>query len=61
MTISALSYKFKIGEIAIPTRYHEKASSIQFIKGSKFIIETFWAIIIYRFHQLGLIKSRLFS
>lgn len=61
MTISALSYGFKVGEIAIPTRYHEKASSIQFIKGSKFIMETFWAIAIYRLHKLGLIKSKLFS
>lgn len=61
MSISALSYGFKIGEIPIPTRYHEKASSIQFIKGTKFILETFWTIIIYRLHKLGLIKSKIFS
>lgn len=61
MTISALSYNFRIGEIAIPTRYHSKASSIQFIKGTKFIIETFWTILIYKLHKTGLIKSRIFS
>lgn len=61
MAISALSFGFKIGEIPIPTRYHEKASSIQFIKGSKFILETFWTIIIYRLHRLKLIKSKIFS
>ncbi len=60
MMISALSFGFRIGEIPIPTRYHEKASSIQFIKGTKFILETFWIIIIYRLHKLGLIKSPLF-
>ncbi|MDD5415727.1 MAG: glycosyltransferase family 2 protein [Candidatus Daviesbacteria bacterium] len=59
MTISALSYGFKIGEIPIPTRYHEKASSIQFLKGAKFILDTFWWIMIYRFHKLGLIKSAI--
>lgn len=61
MEVSAMSFSFRIGEISIPTRYHEKASSIQFIKGTKFILETFWVIILYRLHRLGIIKSKLFS
>ncbi len=61
MCTSAISYGFKIGEVPIPTRYHDKASSIQFIKGSKFILETFWTILLYRFHKLKLIKSKFFS
>ncbi len=61
MTMSALSLGFKIGEIPIPTRYHEKASSIQFVKGTKFILETFLSIIAYRLHKLGLVKSTIFS
>lgn len=60
MSMSALSYGFKIGEIPIPTRYHEKASSIQFIKGTKFILDTFWTIILYKLHKLRIIKSKLF-
>ncbi|MDO8638361.1 MAG: glycosyltransferase family 2 protein [Candidatus Daviesbacteria bacterium] len=61
MEVSALSYSFKIGEISIPTRYHEKASSIQFIKGTKFILETFWIILLYRIHRIGLFKNKLFN
>lgn len=61
MEVAALSLGFKIGEIPIPTRYHEKASSIQFLKGAKFIIETFWTIALYKLHKWGLIKSNLFS
>lgn len=61
MSISALSYDFKIGEIPIPTRYHQKASSIQFIKGAKFILEIFWTILLYKLHNSGLIKSKLFK
>lgn len=60
MAISALSYGFKTGEIPIPTRYHEKAPSIQFLKGVKFILETFWTILIFRLHKMGFIKSKLF-
>ncbi len=61
MELSSLSFGFRIGEIPIPTRYHEKASSIQFIKGSQFIIETFWNIFLYKLHQSGLIKNKFFS
>lgn len=61
MTISALSYGLRIGEIAIPTRYHEKASSIQFLKGSKFIIEGFLTILLYYLHHSGIKKDRRFK
>lgn len=61
MEISALSFKFRIGEIPIPTRYHHKASSIQYLKGTKFILETFITIFLYLLHKLGFIKSKLFK
>lgn len=61
MAISALSFGFKIGEISIPTRYHEKASSIQMIKGTKFILETFWTIFLYKLHKIGIIRSAIYS
>src|SRR3989338_5538662 len=54
MTISSLSYHQRIGEIAIPTRYHEKASSIQFLKGSKFILDGFLTILALYLHKLGI-------
>jgi glycosyltransferase involved in cell wall biosynthesis len=61
MEISALSHNFKIGEIAIPTRYHNEASSIKFIKGSKFIIETFWQVFLFKLHQAKIIKVAIYS
>lgn len=60
MAISALSYGFKIGEIAIPTRYHKSASSIRWIKGGKFLLETFWNILLYKLHKMG-IKNSMFK
>lgn len=56
MTISSISHGFKIGEIGIPTRYHQKASSIQFVKGTKFVLEGFWVIFrlyLYNWKVLG--------
>jgi glycosyltransferase involved in cell wall biosynthesis len=60
MTISALSYGFKIGEIAIPTRYHEKASSIAYLKGAKFIFDGFLVIFSLYIHDLGIFKDKRF-
>lgn len=61
MTISSMSCNFRIGEIAIPTRYHEKASSIQFMKGSKFILESFFVILAFYLNRMGLINDRRFT
>ncbi|BCX14747.1 MAG: glycosyl transferase family 2 [Patescibacteria group bacterium] len=61
MTISALSFGFRIGEIPIPTRYHDKASSIKFLKGTKFVLEGFMTIFSYYLHKLGIKKDRRFK
>lgn len=60
MAISALSFGFKVGEMPIPTRYHEKASSIQFLRGTKFILDTFWTILLYKLHKAKLIRNDIF-
>ena len=61
MTISALSYGFRIGEIPIPTRYHEKASSIRFWKGTKFVLDGFLTIFSYYLHRFGVRKDKRFG
>lgn len=61
MTISALSYGFKIGEIAIPTRYHQEASSIKYLKGTKFILEGLFAILRYKLNQWKIVKDMRFK
>lgn len=61
MTISAISYNFRIGEIAIPTRYHHEASSIKYLKGIKFILEGFITIFRYKLNSWNLIRDRRFK
>jgi len=61
MTISAISYDMRIGEVPIPTRYHDKASSIKFLKGSKFVIEGFLTILAYKLNDLGIKKDNRFK
>lgn len=61
MTISAISFGMRIGEIPIPTRYHDKASSIAFLKGTKFILDSFWVILCYHLNKANVIRDRRFE
>lgn len=61
MTISSISYGFRIGEIAIPTRYHQQASSIKYLKGIKFLLEGFYAIFRFKLNKWGLVKDKRFK
>ncbi|MCX6705081.1 MAG: glycosyltransferase family 2 protein [Candidatus Woesebacteria bacterium] len=61
MMMSAISYGFKIGEIPIPTRYHNKASSIGYLKGIKFIVDGFLVIAAFYLFKLGLSRDGRFK
>lgn len=61
MTLSALSFNFRIGEIPIPIRYDEKSSSMTLRKGIKFVLETLKTLIVFQLHQHGLMNSKIFA
>ena len=57
MMLSTYINKFRIGEIDIPVRYFSEASSIHFIKGSKFLFETLLLLLKFVLHRNGLITD----
>jgi len=57
--ISALSYGFNISEIPVPCKYFPKASSINFIRSTKYGILTLWTVFTYLLHQIGIVKISL--
>jgi glycosyltransferase involved in cell wall biosynthesis len=59
--ISAISFNFKIGETPVPVRYFSEASSIGYLKGIKFLLETGKCLITFILHKTGLILSPLFK
>ena len=61
-TFSAISANLKIGEIPIPTRYHDDQHTLKFfsLKGFKFMIESFWQIILYILYKAKIYKSKIF-
>lgn len=60
-TVSAIAAGMRIGEIPIPTRYHDEASSIKWGKGFKFMTEGTWQFILYILDRLNLYHSLIFS
>lgn len=61
MTICAISYHMRIGEISIPTRYPKKSSTMHFAKGVKFIFDGFIVLLSYRLHNWKLIRDTRFK
>ncbi len=55
--ISTLTHGFLVGEIPVPVRYHEKASSIGYLAGTKFLLETFWCLLLYVLHSFRIYRS----
>ena len=57
---SAIAHGLKVGETAVPVRYYQDSSSIQLIKGSKFLLETGLTLLLFILDHFGLIRSQLF-
>lgn len=59
--VSAVSFSFKIGEIAVPVRYFPEASSINFWRSLRYGLGTLWTLCLYFLHKLSLIKLNIFK
>ena len=59
--IQCAHFGFRIGDIPVPAKYFEEASSINFSRSTKYGIETLITIMKLFLHKLGIIKCNLFS
>jgi len=58
--IQAAALEFRIGEIPVPAKYFNEASSINFVRSTKYGLETLLNIGKYLLHRIGIIKFRMF-
>ena len=61
MMICAYARGFKISQIDIPVRYFSEASSIQFVKGTKFLLQTLFLLARYLLHKMEFVRDPLFT
>lgn len=59
--IQAAKRKFRMAEIAIPSRYEDKQTSLNFLKAVKYGARLFGEVIIYKLHQLKIVPAKRFS
>ena len=59
LLVQCVEFGFKLGDLPMPVRYFEEASSINFRRASVYALETMWTFARWYTHRLGL-RSRLF-
>ena len=57
----ATAFDFKIGEIAVPTRYFKEASSINFRRSTVYGLATVWTMLKFLLYRLGLYRCPQFT
>lgn len=60
-TMAAIARNIPIGEIQIPTRYHDEASSIKWLRGLKFGIESMWEVFLVLAFRSGIYSAAIFK
>jgi glycosyltransferase involved in cell wall biosynthesis len=59
--VQAAAFGFRIGDIPVPARYFEEASSINFTRSVRYGLESLRSILRYYLHRLHLVKCPLFD
>ena len=57
----AVYFKFRIGDVPIPTRYFKEASSINLQRSIKYGLETLLVLAKYVLMRFGLVRAKLFT
>jgi hypothetical protein len=57
----AVASGFRIGEIAVPTRYFKEASQASFLASSRYGLSILAVCFVYTLHRRGIRRSRRFS
>ena len=54
-------FGFKLGDLPVPVRYFDEASSINFQRSFKYGMTTLWILLQFWLQKLGLAKFRIFA
>jgi hypothetical protein len=57
----AVAFGFRVGEIGVPTRYFDEASSVNFRRSVVYGLSTLWVLVKFLLHKWGLVRVAQFS
>jgi len=58
--VQCVKFGFRLGDVPVPVRYFDEASSINFRRSTKYGLETLKAVAVFWLHKIG-IRSSLFK
>jgi glycosyltransferase involved in cell wall biosynthesis len=61
MLIQAAYFKLRVGEIPVPAKYFAEASSINFLRSSKYGIETLLTLAKFALQKMRVVRFKIFS
>jgi glycosyltransferase involved in cell wall biosynthesis len=59
--VQCVHWEYRLGDIPVPVRYFDEASSINFRRSSIYAFQTLWTLVQYALHNAGVLRHRLFS
>jgi glycosyltransferase involved in cell wall biosynthesis len=60
LMIAAIAHGFSIAEYPVPVRYFSEASSIRYIAGTKFLLQTYWILLLFVLWKWHIYEARMF-
>jgi glycosyltransferase involved in cell wall biosynthesis len=58
--VQCVNWNFRLGDIPVPVRYFDEASSINLRRSSIYALQTLWTLMEYTLHNVGLLRYDLF-
>lgn len=59
--VQCVHWGFRLGDVPVPVRYFDEASSINFRRSSIYAFQTLWAVALYWLESLRIYRSPLFA
>lgn len=59
--VAAILKGYSIAEYPVPVRYFSHSSSIKYLAGVKFLLQTLWTLLLYVLYKLNLYKAQIFK
>lgn len=58
--LQSVHFGFRVGDVPVPVRYFDEASSIDYRRSAAYAVLTLWTFVLWYAHRLGLNQSELF-
>jgi len=59
--LQCVHFGFRVGDVPVPVRYFDEASSINLARSTTYALLTLWTFVVWFAHRAGVVRSKLFE